>query len=238
MPLITALQTFLRGSHTVPRTNWTASAKWRPSVATFTILIFGLYLFGTGEALFVQAGLGNGPWTVFAQGVSKQTGLPLGVATLLISAVVLMLWWPLRQSPGLGTVANMIVIAGALQIGIAVIPPAHQLWVRILMVFAGIVGVGAASGLYLTCGLGPGPRDGWMTAIHFKTGIPVARVRMAIEILVLAIGWLLGGVVGFGTLAFAFLIGRSVAIWLGVVAKFTHPTSELGNLNEITELEG
>lgn len=234
----TAIKAFLRGSHTVPRTRWTASSKWRPSFFTFSVLNFGLYLFGTGEALFVQAGLGNGPWTVFAQGVNKQTGLPLGVATLLISAVVLLLWWPLKQRPGLGTIANMIVIAGALQIGIAVIPQAHLLWLRILMVAGGIIGIGAASGLYLTCGLGPGPRDGWMTAIHFRTGVSVARVRMAIEFLVLSIGWLLGGVVGIGTLAFAFLIGRSVAIWLGVVARFTHPTSELANLDEVAELEG
>ncbi|OIQ75652.1 hypothetical protein GALL_426790 [mine drainage metagenome] len=229
---------FWHGSHTVPRTRWTAASKWRPSLSTFLILNFGLYLFGTGEALFVQAGLGNGPWTVFSQGVSKRTGLPLGLSTLLISAVVLLLWVPLKQRPGLGTIANMIVIAGALQIGITVIPPAHELWLSVLMVLAGIVGIGAASGLYLTCGLGPGPRDGWMTAIHFKTGIPVARVRMAIEVLVLTIGWLLGGVVGFGTLAFAFLIGRSLAIWLGFVAKFAHTSQSLSDLDEIAELEG
>lgn len=207
-------------------------------MSTFAILIFGLYLFGTGEALFVQAGIGNSSWTVFAQGVGKLTRLPLGVATLLTSAVVLILWWPLRQRPGFGTIANMIVIAGALQIGITVIPVAHLLWLQVLMVLGGIIIVGAGSGLYLTCGLGPGPRDGWMTAIHFRTGIPVARVRMAIEILVLTVGWLLGGVVGLGTLAFAFLIGRSVAIWLGVVAKFAHTSSKLIDLDEVAELEG
>ena len=152
---------FWRGSHTVPRTRWTASSKWRPSFSTFLILNFGLYLFGTGEALFVQAGLGNGPWTVFSQGVSRRTGLPLGASTLLISAIVLLLWVPLKQRPGLGTIANMIVIAGALQIGISVIPAEHKLWLSVLMVLAGIIGIGAASGLYLTCGLGPGPRDGF-----------------------------------------------------------------------------
>lgn len=200
--------------------------------------MFGLCLFGTGEALFVQAGLGNGPWTVFAQGVGKLTGLPLGVATLVTSAVVLILWWPLRQRPGFGTITNMIVIAGVLQIGINVIPVAHVLWLRVLMVLSGIVSIGAASGLYLTCGLGPGPRDGWMTAIHFRTGIRLSRVRTAIEILVLSVGWLLGGVVGIGTVAFAFLIGRSVAIWLGVVGKFVHSSTKLTDLRDVAEFEG
>lgn len=236
--LVARARAFWRGSHTVPKTRWTAPSKWRPSVSTFLILIFGLYIFGTGEALFVQAGLGNSSWTVFAQGVGKQTGLPLGAATLLTSAVVLLLWWPLRQRPGFGTLANMIVIAGALQIGIWVIPIAHVRWIKVLMILAGIAIVGAGSGLYLTCGLGPGPRDGWMTAIHFRTGIPVARVRLAIEILVLGTGWLLGGVVGVGTLAFAFLIGRSVAIWLGIVAKFEHSSTNIAQLDEIAELEG
>jgi uncharacterized membrane protein YczE len=233
-----AIKGFLRGSHTVPRTRWTAPSRWRPSFSTFSILIFGLYIFGTGEALFVQAGLGNGPWTVFAQGVGKQTGLSLGLATFLVSALVLLLWLPLKQRPGFGTIANMIVISGALQIGITVIPTVHTIWLQVVMVLSGIVMIGAASGLYLTCGLGPGPRDGWMTAIHFRTGISVARVRMAIEVLVLAIGWLLGGVVGIGTLVFAFAIGRSVAVWLGIVSKFVHADSNIGDLDEVTELEG
>jgi uncharacterized membrane protein YczE len=232
------IKTFLRGSHTVPKTKWTAPSKWRPSISTFSILIFGLYIFGTGEALFVQAGIGNGPWTVFSQGLSKQIGLTLGASTLLISALVLLLWWPLKQKPGFGTIANMIVIAGALQIGITVIPAAHVLWLQVLMVLGGIVTIGAASGLYLTCGLGPGPRDGWMTAIHFRTGISVARVRMGLELLVLTVGWLLGGVVGIGTLAFALLIGPTVAIWLGIVSKSVHTSSVIGDLNEIAELEG
>jgi uncharacterized membrane protein YczE len=200
--------------------------------------MFGLYLFGTGEALFVQAGIGNGSWTVFAQGIGKRLGLSLGISTLLTSALVLVLWWPLRQKPGFGTIANMIVIAGALQIGIDVIPAAHILWIQILMVLGGIAIIGAGSGLYLTCGLGPGPRDGWMTAIHFRTGISVARVRLALEITVLTVGWLLGGVVGIGTIVFAVLIGRSVAIWLGIVSKFVQPSTGIGNLHDIAELEG
>jgi uncharacterized membrane protein YczE len=236
--VVAEIKTFLRGSHTVPKTKWTAPSRWRPSITTFCILIFGLYIFGTGEALFVQAGIGNGPWTVFAQGLGKQVGLSLGAATFLVSALVLVLWWPLKQRPGFGTIANMIVIAGALQIGITLIPAAHVLWLQVLMVLGGIVTIGAASGLYLTCGLGPGPRDGWMTAIHFRTGISVARVRMVLEVMVLTVGWLLGGMVGIGTLAFAFLIGRSVAIWLGFVSKFVHTSSAIGDLDEIVELEG
>lgn len=235
---VSRFRTFLRGSHTVPKTRWSAPSRWRPSLSTFFVLIFGLFIFGIGESLFVQAGLGNGPWTVFAQGVSKHTGLSLGLATFLISAVVLVLWVPLRERPGFGTIMNMIVIATALQLGITVIPKVHVLWLEIAMVIGGIAIIGAGSGLYLTSGLGPGPRDGWMTAVHFRTGIPVARVRMSIEILVLIVGWLLGGVVGIGTIAFAFLIGRSVAIWLGFVARFTHADNTLANLDDIAELEG
>ncbi len=154
--------------------------------------------------------LGNGPWTVLAQGLTVRTPVSIGVATFVISAVVLLLWIPLRERPGLGTIANAIVIAGALQVGVHFIPHPDPLWLRLAFVFAGIALIGLGSGLYLTTNLGPGPRDGWMTGLHIRYGWPVSRVRLGIEVTVLIFGWLLGGTVGLGTVLFALLIGPSV----------------------------
>lgn len=180
------------------------------------VLVVGLYLFGTGEALMVQAGLGVSPWTVLAQGLSTRLPLSIGAATLLVSLVVLLLWIPLRERPGIGTLANAVVIAGALQVGVSVIPAPEALVAQLALALAGIAVVGLGSGLYLTTNLGPGPRDGWMTGLHLRTGWPVARVRLGIELVVLAAGWLLGGTVGVGTALFALLIGPAVAQGLAV----------------------
>jgi len=174
------------------------------------VLIFGLWLFGTGEALLVVAELGNGPWTVLAEGVSSRTSLSIGFATFALSLIVLALWIPLRERPGLGTIANAVVIAAALQVGVWFLPHPDPTWLKLVFVFAGVALIGLGSGLYLTTNLGPGPRDGWMTGIHHKFDIPVSRVRLGIEVTVLALGWLLGGTVGLGTVIFALLIGPSV----------------------------
>lgn len=176
----------------------------------------GLYAFGTGEALIVQGGLGVSPWTVLAQGLSTILPVSIGVATFLVSAVVLLLWIPLRERPGLGTIANAIVIAVALQVGVALVPAPDAWPAQLALVLAGIAMIGAGSGLYLTTNLGPGPRDGWMTGIHRRTGWPVGRVRMGIELVVLTLGWLLGGTVGVGTVLFAVLIGPAVAQGLAI----------------------
>jgi len=185
-------------------------SRWKARPSTLFVLIFGLWLFGTGEALLVVAEMGNGPWTVLAEGVSSRTSLSIGFATFAISLVVLALWIPLRERPGLGTIANAIVIAAALQVGVWFLPHPDPTWLKLLFVFAGVALIGLGSGLYLTTNLGPGPRDGWMTGIHTKFDIPVARVRLAIEITVLVLGFLLGGTVGLGTVIFALLIGPSV----------------------------
>ena len=174
------------------------------------ILLIGLWLFGTGEALLVVAELGNGPWTVLAEGVTIRTPLSIGSATFVISIIVLALWIPLREKPGLGTIANAVVIAAALQVGVWFLPHPEPLWLRLIFVFTGVALIGLGSGLYLTTNMGPGPRDGWMTGIHHRFGIPVARVRLGIEVSVLILGWLLGGTVGLGTVVFALLIGPSV----------------------------
>lgn len=174
------------------------------------ILLAGLWLFGTGEALLVVAELGNGPWTVLAQGMTNYLPIDIGMATLVVSGVVLALWIPLREKPGLGTIANAIVIALALQVGVWLLPHPEQIWLRVVFIFLGIAAIGMGSGLYLTTNLGPGPRDGWMTGLHVRFGWPVARVRLGIEVTVLILGWLLGGTVGLGTVLFAVLIGPSV----------------------------
>ena len=209
----------LRPSRSIPITPWRSDSRWRAKPSTFVVLVFGLWLFGTGEALLVVAELGNGPWTVLAQGVSARTSLSIGLSTVVLSAVVLALWIPLRERPGLGTIANALVIAAALQVGVWFLPHPDPTWLKFAFVFAGIALIGLGSGLYLTTNLGPGPRDGWMTGIHQRFGISVARVRLGIEITVLALGWILGGTVGIGTVLFALLIGPSVGWGLRLMGR-------------------
>jgi uncharacterized protein len=204
----------LSPSHTVPITRWRSSSRWRTSAPTLLVLIFGLFLFGTGEAMLVDAGLGNGPWTVLAQGLGERLDISLGWATFGVSAVVLLLWIPLRERPGLGTIANAVVIAVCLQVMLDVLPQPQTPVPRLLLVIVGIAAIGIGSGLYLTTNLGPGPRDGWMTGIHLRTDWPISAVRLGIEVTVIMAGWLLGGTVGIGTVLFAFLIGPSVGYGL------------------------
>lgn len=216
----------LRPSRTIPITPWRADSTWSigsgsKHIQRIFILIFGLFIFGIGDSLLIITGLGNAPWSVLAQGISLNTPLSIGEATFFISLTVLALWIPLRQKPGLGTLANIIVIAAAIEIGLAFIPEVNNLALKYFYIFFGIALVGVGSALYITCGLGTGPRDGLMTGLHYKTGIRVGRVRLGIELIALIIGALLGGTVGIGTALFALLIGQSVAISLGVVDRLT-----------------
>jgi uncharacterized membrane protein YczE len=182
-------------------------------------LLAGLWLFGTGEAIVLSAALGTAPWTVLAQGVALRTPLSIGVATQLIGAVVLLAWIPLRERPGLGTVLNVLLIGVAIDVMLLVLPAPEGMAIRIATVLLGTAVVGVASGLYLTADLGPGPRDGWMTGVQQRTGQPVWRVRLAIEVAVLAAGWLLGGVVGIGTVLHALLIGPAVQLGLRLAGR-------------------
>jgi uncharacterized membrane protein YczE len=214
----------LAPSHTVPVTSWRSPSRWRTTPKTFALLVVGLWLFGTGEALLVSAGLGNGPWTVLAQGLTTRLPISIGLATFTISVIVLLLWIPLREKPGLGTIMNAIVIATALQVMLLVLPSPDgtgigMLILRLAMVLAGIALIGLGSGIYLTTGLGPGPRDGWMTGVHQRTGWPVSAVRLGIEAVVLVIGWILGGTVGIGTVLFALLVGPAVGYGLRLTAS-------------------
>lgn len=200
---------------------WTGASRWDLSLTRILILFFGLAIFGLGDSLVIQSHVGNAPWSVLAQGLSLHTPFSIGACTFIIGATVLLLWWPLKERPGFGTLANIAIISLFIQIGMWIFPASNGNWIlSILMVLAGIALVGAGSTLYITTGLGPGPRDGLMTAIHRKTKIRVGRVRLAIEICALIIGALLGGRVGIGTALFALLIGNSVAIWLGVAKHF------------------
>jgi uncharacterized protein len=207
---------FLLPSHTVPVTRWRSESRWRARPATFAILVVGLWIFGTGEALLVASTLGNAPWTVLAQGLSTRLPMSIGVATFVTSVIVLLLWIPLRERPGLGTISNAIVIALSLQVMVTVLPTPSGTLVRLGFVLLGIAVIGIGSGLYLTTNLGPGPRDGWMTGIHRRTGWPISAVRLAIEATVVVLGWLLGGTVGIGTVLFALLVGPAVGYGLRV----------------------
>jgi uncharacterized membrane protein YczE len=186
-----------------------------------SVLFFGLFIFGLGDSLLIQSDIGNAPWSVLAQGISNRLNITMGWSTFAISTLVLLLWIPLQQKPGFGTLSNIALIALALQIGVTIFPLQSSYAIGILYCIVGIAMVGIGSSLYITCGLGPGPRDGLMTALHHKTGIRIGRVRLAIEGTVLVAGWLLGGTVGLGTLMFATLIGQSIAISLGVVSRVT-----------------
>src|SRR4051794_19700471 len=216
-----ALLAALRPSPRVPMVAWSArDSRWRAPVATLAILASGLVLFGIGEGALVAAGLGNAPWTVLAQGVARQTPLDIGGATIVISAVVLLGWLPLRQAPGLGTIANVVVIGLSLDVAARVLPhPASYGW-QLLQAGAAIAIVGLGSAFYLTANLGPGPRDGWMTGIHRRSGIGIATVRTSVEVLALVVGVLLGGHAGIATIAFAVLVGYVLAGLFRVLAHF------------------
>lgn len=207
---------------TVPITPWRANSRWDLSPLRVFILFFGLAIFGLGDSLFIQAGIGNAPWTVFAEGLTYKTGMSIGFATFVISVFVLLLWIPLKERPGFGTLSNIVLIATFIELGTHIFPEAGSFAVGAIYNFIGISLVGIGSALYITCGLGPGPRDGAMTGLHYRTGVRVGRVRMAIEVTVLAIGFLMGGTVGVGTALFALFIGQSVAISLGILARLTH----------------
>ena len=211
----------LRPHKTVPITPWTAQGLWDLTPLRTGILFFGLAIFGLGDSLLIQGGIGNTPWTVFAEGLTLKTGLSIGWATFIISVCVMLIWIPLDERVGFGTISNIVIIAAFIQIGTLIFPKQNHFALGVIFDLIGIALVGLGSALYITCGLGPGPRDGAMTGIHFKSGIRVGRVRMGIELVVLTIGWLMGGRVGIGTALFALLIGQSVAIFLGIVARLT-----------------
>lgn len=211
----------LKPHRTVPVVPWTAKGRWDLSTKRVLILFFGLAIFGLGDGLIIQSGLGNAPWSVLAQGISLKSGLSIGTSTLIIGGLVLSLWIPLRERPGFGTLSNIIIISLFLEIGTNIFPKQESIYSGLVFTLVGIAMVGIGSSLYITCGLGPGPRDGAMTGLHQRTGVRVGRVRLGIEVVVSIAGALLGGTLGLGTLLFALLIGQSVAISFGLLARLT-----------------
>jgi uncharacterized membrane protein YczE len=198
---------------------------WRPTPARFLQLCAGLWLFGTGDAMLIASLLGNSPWTVLAEGVAEHSPFGIGSATILISFVVLLIWIPLSQRPGLGTLMNAVVIGLAIAVMLPLLPEDPSDPMRAALLIFGIALVAIGSGFYLTARLGPGPRDGLMTGLHRTTGLSLRLVRFGIEGAATAGGFLLGGRVGIGTLAFAVLIGP--AVQAAVKLLFTGDTREL-----------
>jgi len=206
----------------IPRLKWSSPTPFnlRPRVITLCYLNLGLVLFGLGESLLIASGAGVSPWTVLAQGISFKTGWSIGFTTMVVSFFILLLWIPLAQKPGIGTILNALIIAFMIDFSLVWLPyPQLPVWQLIQSVF-GVFIVGIASGIYLTANLGAGPRDGLMTGLQAVTGLPIASIRVAIEVTVVVAGWYLGGVVGAGTLLFAFGIGPCVAIGILFVRRY------------------
>jgi len=180
------------------------------------MLLVGLLCFGLGIALMAQADLGLGPWEAFHQGIALHTGLQLGTVSIVLGIPILLLWWPLGERPGIGTLLNVAVIGTATNVAIALLPTAQGVVAQVAMMLLGVVVIGLASGLYLATDLGPGPRDGLMTGIHHRFGWSIRRARTLIEISVLIAGWALGGTIGIGTVVFALGIGPIVQVFLGI----------------------
>lgn len=177
-------------------------------------LLIGLVLYGAGCAMTVEAGLGVDPWTVLAEGLSIHTGIGIGWMANILGFFVLLLWIPLRQRPGIGTIANILLVGTSMQFVLWVFPPVSGMWAQFAVLLGGIVVVAIASGLYIGAHFGPGPRDGLMTGMHKRLGWPIWACRALVELTVLLAGWLLGGTVGIGTVLFAFLIGPLVHLAL------------------------
>jgi len=216
---------FLRPAKEVPTTWWSAADPMttRPPARTLMILIIGLWIFGTGDAMLIAAGIGNTPWTVLAEGIALNISWSVGQATFLVSILVLLLWVPLKERPGIGTILNAVFIAAAIEVMVPRLPAPDSQTMAVAEVLAGVLLIGIGSGIYLTANLGPGPRDGWMTGLQRASGVPIARVRGGIEASVLVLGWLMGGTFREGTILFAVLIGPVVAICLNLAGRFGSP---------------
>ena len=205
----------------IPKLKWSSEKpfNFKPKFSTFFFLCFGLSLFGLGEGLLIVSFTGASPWSVLAQGISLNVNLSIGTITLLISIAVLILWIPLGQKPGMGTIFNALIIAIMIDLCIKYVPTPSNYIHQLLLAVISVIMVGIGGGIYLVSNLGAGPRDGLMIGLQKLTNFPIAVVRATLEISVVSIGWYLGGTVGIGTLLFAFGIGPCVALGLYLVDK-------------------
>lgn len=200
----------------IPKTQWSSDKplNFSPKPLTFLMLFIGLILFGLGESLIITASVGMSPWTVLAEGLSLTMGLSIGTLTFLISLGVLLLWIPLKQNAGIGTILNVIIISMVIEWSLPYLPHPEDYLIKILQSVFGTLLVGVASGIYLIANLGPGPRDGLMTGSQRLTGLPIAWIRIFLELTVISIGWALGGTIGIATVIFAFGVGPAVSLGL------------------------
>ena len=205
----------------IPKVKWSSEKPYnfKPKFSTSFFLCFGLMLFGLGEGLLIVSSSGASPWSVLAQGISLNVDLSIGTITLLISIVVLILWIPLGQKPGMGTIFNALIIALMIDLCIKFVPTPSNYIYQLILAIVSVITVGIGGGIYLVSNLGAGPRDGLMIGLQKITNLPIASVRATLEITVVSIGWYLGGTVGIGTLFFAFGIGPCVALGLYLVDK-------------------
>ena len=206
----------------IPILSWSSSnaLNFKPKFLTLFYLVFGLILFGIGEALLITANLGVSPWTVLAQGMSFKSGYSIGVTTLIVSISILFLWIPLRQKPGIGTILNTISISIILDLSLPYLPSPELYILQVLQVIIGVIIVGLGSGFYLIANLGPGSRDGLMIGLQQKTNLPISLIRNLIELSAVILGWYLGGIVGIGTIVFALGIGPLVSAGLFFVGRY------------------
>ena len=200
----------------VPKVYWSSKEplNLKPNLSSLFFLILGLILFGLGEGLLIVSNSGASPWSVLAQGISLNINLSIGTTTFLVSIFVLILWIPLKQKPGIGTILNAIIISIMIDVCIKFVPTPENYLYQIILAVLAVLTVGIGGGIYLVANLGPGPRDGLMVGLQKKTNLPIAAVRALLEISAVSIGWFLGGTVGIGTLLFAFGIGPAVALGL------------------------
>ena len=205
----------------IPKVNWSSEKPYnfKPKLSTFFFLCFGLTLFGLGEGLLIVSFTGASPWSVLAQGISLNINLSIGTITLLISLAVLVLWIPLGQKPGMGTIFNALIIAIMIDLCIKFVPTPSNYIHQLILAIISVITVGIGGGIYLVSNLGAGPRDGLMIGLQKLTKLPIAVVRAVLEISAVSVGWYLGGTVGVGTLLFAFGIGPCVALGLYLVDK-------------------
>ena len=205
----------------IPKVSWSSEKPYnfKPRFLTLFFCCFGLMLFGLGEGLLIVSFTGASPWSVLAQGISINVNLSVGMITFLVSVIVLILWIPLGQKPGMATILNALIIAIMIDLCIKYFPTPSNYYNQIILAIVSVITVGIGGGIYLVANLGAGPRDGLMVGLQKKTNLPIALVSATLEITVVSIGWYLGGTVGVGTLLFAFGIGPCVALGLYLVDK-------------------
>ena len=205
----------------IPKISWSSDKplNLKPKISTFFYLCFGLTLFGLGEGLLIVSASGASPWSVLAQGLFLNIGFSVGLITIVISFLVLLLWFPLKQKIGIGTILNALIIGLMIDVCIRHVPTPENYINQILLGAIAVLIVGLGGGIYLVANLGAGPRDGLMIGLQKKTNLPIALVRGTLEITVMSVGWYLGGTVGVGTLLFAFGIGPCVALSLFLVKR-------------------